>query len=1097
MYWRFACDLGTKSLGWCALMLDDKGAPIKVMAAGSRIFSDGDKGAGRDPKSGASTAVARRNARSMRRRRDRFRQRQKALLKHLAADGLFPSDPAARKGLEVLDPFLLRTKALDEQLPLHHLGRALFHLNQRRGFKSNRKTDRADDDESGKIATGVDRLRQAMLDAGARTFGEFLHQRRLQATDANDIPPIRTRLRPETGDGARGDGYDFYPDRALLEDEFDAIWEAQEQHDPASLTPEIHARLFEIVFHQRPLAKPRIGQCTLIIGDERLPKAHPLFQRRRLLEEVNALRIIRPGATAEPLTPEQRDSLVLKLKYKRKVSFSSLRKTLKLDREARFNKESENRPDLQGDEVAAELGAATRFGDRWAHLSWERQWEVIERLGAVESDRDAAEFRVWLAEAFQLSPEAVNAVLKARLPQGYGRFGLTATQKLIAALHAAVIPYSEAVAAADLGHHSDFRTGEVLSELPYYGVALERFITPGTANPEDPDEMRIGRLTNPTVHIGLNQLRKIVNSLIRQYGLPAEIAIELARDLKLTEEEKRRKDRENNDNRKAAEIRSTKLRETTQTDNGANRALLRLWEELNRENVLDRRCVYSGQIISLDMLFNGAVEVDHILPFRDTLDDSNGNKILCLREANRLKRKRTPHEAQHDFRGRFGEDADWERIAERVARLPCEKRWRFEPDAMQRFDKDGGFLARQLVDTQYLGRLARDYLSALYPEKGEGSSKVWVSPGRLTEMVRRKLGLNDLLPDHNFGGGADQPKNRKDHRHHAIDAAVIGIVDRSMLQAIARASGQEGAEGRERIIIPEPWQGFRDELRGVISRIVASHRPDHGSYSKVGQKPGQDATAGRLHNDTAYGLTNKKDAKGNDLVVHRVPLTSLKKRQDIEKVRDAVLCEALLEFMGQREGKEFERRILDFPRLGPLDYRGIRRLRIIEPLKVIPIRDATGKAYKGYKGDSNARFDVWELKDGKWVAEVVSTFDAHQPGWTSSIRTEHPVARKVLSLRQDDMIAIEPEGGERRLMRVVKFRQTGEITLAEPNEGGSLKKRDASPNDEDPFKYTTATAGSLKKIKARQVRVDPLGRVSDPGFPARTARRRTMPKSPG
>jgi hypothetical protein len=94
----------------------------------------------------------------------------------------------------------------------------------------------------------------------------------------------------------------------------------------------------------------------------------------------------------------------------------------------------------------------------------------------------------------------------------------------------------------------------------------------------------------------------------------------------------------------------------------------------------------------------------------------------------------------------------------RAAHLPRNKRWRFEPDAMAKFKDEEGFLARHLVDTQYLSRLAREYLGSLYPDRGEDSGHVWVSPGRLTEMVRRKLGLNDLLPDHNFGGGADQPR---------------------------------------------------------------------------------------------------------------------------------------------------------------------------------------------------------------------------------------------------------------------------------------------------------------------------------------------------
>jgi CRISPR-associated endonuclease Csn1 len=606
---------------------------------------------------------------------------------------------------------------------------------------------------------------------------------------------------------------------------------------------------------------------------------------------------------------------------------------------------------------------------------------------------------------------------------------------------------------------------------------------PGTSEPSDPEEMRVGRISNPTVHIGLNQLRKTINALIKSYGRPTEIAIELARELKLTQEEKDSRNKENTKNRKDAEERSKKLRETTQTDNGSNRALLKLWEELNLGNVLDRRCIYTGQQISIDMLFNGSVEVDHILPFKATLDDSNGNKILCMREANRAKRKRSPFEA-------FGNTSDWHEIAERASRLPRAKRWRFEPDAMQRFDKDGGFLARQLVDTQYLSRLAREYLSALYPEKGEESSKVWVSPGRLTEMVRRKLGLNDLLPDHNFGGGADQPKNRLDHRHHAIDAAVIAIVDRSMLQKIARASGLEGEEGRERIHVPAPWEGFRDDLRQTVGNIVVAHRADHGTYSKAGLKKGKDATAGRLHNDTAYGLTGEKDAKGNALVVHRIPLGSLSKAEDIRKVRDEDLKSSLLAFTEGREGKEFEKRLLEFPERGPLPYRNIRRLRVIEPLKVIPIHDATGRAYKGYKGDSNARFDVWELKDGKWISEVVSTFDAHRSDWVSDVRGNNPTAKKILSLKKDDAVMIERQSTN-SIVRVVKF-SDGSLVLSETQEAGSLKARDA--DKDDPFKYIYSSPKSLKEWKARQVHIDILGRVQDPGFPARKAVRKTRPK---
>lgn len=1091
MTWRLALDLGAGSIGWCALSLDAAGVPFAILDAGARLFGDG-RAPSRGDQQGTPLAVERRTARAMRRRRDRFRQRQRALLKHLEKDGLFPASAEDRRALEILDPFELRARALETPLTLHELGRALFHINQRRGFKSNRKTDRDVEDDTGKIAIGIDRLRARMDEEGARTFGEFLHMRRASATLPNAIPSVRSRLRPEEGENARGDGYDYYPGRDLLEEEFDAIWEAQEPHHPEALTPQLHDRLREIVFHQRPLREPKVGTCTLVPGETRLPKAHPLFQRRRLLEEVNALKVVRAGENPEPLTLEQRNILLLKLKDKAEVAFESLRKALKLDPDARFNKESEHRSKLKGDEVAALLGHKNRFGTRWQHLSTDAQWEVAAR---IDKEQDEAALRAWLESTWDLTPEQAKVTAAARLPQGHGRFGLTATTRLIAALEAEVITYDKAVVKAGLGHHSDFRTGEIYPDkngtpsLPYYGVALEQHMMPGTAEPSDPEEMRIGRLTNPTVHIGLNQLRRLVNALIRRYGRPEGIVIELARELKLTDEEKQRRSRENTRNRRDAEERSKKLIELKQPDTGANRARLKLWEELNRDNALDRRCVYSGTQISIEMLFSDKVEVDHILPFDATLDDSNANRILCLREANRFKGKRSPYRA-------WGETERWPQIAELVSRLPREKRWRFEPDAMAKFegesDSEDGckrFIARHLVDTQYLSRMARQYLSALYPETGEGSGRVWVATGRLTELVRRKLGLNSLLPDHNFGGGTDQAKNRLDHRHHAIDAAVIGILDRGMLQRIARVSGLEGEEGRERIIIPDPWPTFRDDLQAAVNAIVVSHRPDHGTASKAGLPKGRDKTAGRLHNETAYGITKEQDAKGNTLVVHRVPLGALKPAEleaddasGKRRVRDPELRAALRDFTRGREGKDFERRLAVFPELGPLVFRNIRRVRVIEPLSVIPIRDGEGTAYKGYKGDSNYRCDVWEMPDGKWVPEVISMFDAHQPGWTSSVKAGCPTARKVLRLHKDDTLAIE-EDGERRLMKVLQLWQNGQVTLVAPNEGGKLDARTKDPAD--PFRLTSPTAGGLKKLKARQVRVDEAGRVFDPGFPAR------------
>jgi CRISPR-associated endonuclease Csn1 len=1055
---RLGLDIGTNSIGWC-LTEDDK----RIVDIGVRIFSDG-----RDPQSGTSLAVDRRAARAARRRRDRYLGRRSAFLDALVKYGLMPANADEAKLLAERDPYELRARALHEALHPHEIGRALFHLNQRRGFKSNRKADRkSKDNDSGKIKQGELALDRAMAEAGADTLGQFLS---LQATK-------RVRMSSEN------QGYDFYPQRRHYEYEFGRIWAEQAKHHPSVLTEEAREALHRILFFQRPLKQPEVGVCTFITEERRLPKAHPLFQERRLYEEVNHLEITTPGERPRKLTLDERDALLLELRDKREVSFDRLAKRLKLDSGQSFNKASQTRTHLAGDEVRAVMGDKKRFGPAWAHLDRDRQWEILERI-IDEENPDI--LHAFLTGECGLSEEQAEAAAKAPLPEGFGRLGPTATQLILDEHKRDVITYSEAVArvaAKDprFRHHSDFRTGEVLDRLPYYGELLTRDIPPGTQHPDDPPEKRWGKITNPTVHIGLRQLEKLVNAIIAVHGRPDQIVVELARELKLSEKDKEAHNRRVRDDTAAAKRRSEKLVAEGFPDTGANRALLRVWEELNPGNPLDRRCPYCAEPIGMRMLFSGEADVDHILPYSRTLDDSLANKVVAHRHCNRAKGNRTPYEA-------WGHDPDrWDRIVAQVARLHRSKQWRFGPDAMQRFDKDGGFIARQLTDTQYLSRLARDYLSSLYPSKEDGG--VYVIPGRMTAMLRRLWGLNSLLPDHNYveNEHSSAPKNRLDHRHHAIDAAVVAVTTRSLMQEIARAAGRAEDKNLDRLFedLPQPWEGFREELGERLRAVTVSHKPDHGRKGRP--LPGRDVTAGKLHDDTAYGLTGRYGPDGKTPeVVKRVAFMSLEMKDitDPQRIRDATLRNELREAVEGLSGKEFEQALARFTREHPT-FKGIRRVRVLgerpgtPTLDVIPIRDRHGRPYKAYKGNANARYQVWQLPDGSWKSTTVSVFDAHQRDRKDN--RPHPAAKKVLDLRQNDLVAIDREGGASEIMRVVKFSGSGQVTLAAHNEGGALKARDSAPNDVDPFKYVAPTAGGLKKLKARQVRVDPLGRVFDPG----------------
>lgn len=240
----FAFDLGTNSIGWAVLGLDKKQEPCRIINAGVRIFSDGREPTGLRPPLAKNRRIARGNAR----RRDRYKRRRKAVLRVLTEYGLMPDSPTARRTLVAEtndrktgvpnDVYALRARALKEKLPLHHLGRALFHLNQRRGFKSNRKTDRRDND-LGKIASGIAELERKLA---GRTLGQYLFE--MRGTDPHNRGQVRVRPVTVRNDKQNEiEVYGFYPQRAMLEREFNAIWEAQAAFYPDVLTEERRAHL--------------------------------------------------------------------------------------------------------------------------------------------------------------------------------------------------------------------------------------------------------------------------------------------------------------------------------------------------------------------------------------------------------------------------------------------------------------------------------------------------------------------------------------------------------------------------------------------------------------------------------------------------------------------------------------------------------------------------------------------------------------------------------------------------------------------------------------------------------------------------------------
>ncbi len=822
MNYRLALDLGSTSLGWAMVRLNAQNEPSAVIKAGVRIFSDG-----RNPKDGSSLAVSRREARAMRRRRDRLLKRKNRMMATLVRHGFFPQDQAARKALEKTDPFALRAKGLDHTLLPEEFARALFHINQRRGFKSNRKTDKKAND-SGALKTAISQLRQAMQTTACRTVGEWLYARHQQGLSVR-ARYRETRITKDDGKTKLEKSYDLYIDRAMIEAEFDALWAKQSELNPVLFNDTARAELKDCLLHQRPLKPVKPGRCTLLPNEERAPLALPSQQRFRIYQEVNHLRLLREGLNEDPLTLTQRDLLVDTLETNNKCSFTQIQRLIGFSRQ--FNLQDEKRTELKGNSTSAMLSKKDFFGPTWFSWNERQQDAIVKQLVKQENEWRLVKR---LQKYCGVCEETAERIANAPLAEGYGSLSAKALEKILPALRAEVITYDKAVRAAGFDHHSHIShaaTGEILPELPYYGQYLQRHVGFGTGKPEDPAEKRYGKIANPTVHIGLNQVRTVVNALLKRYGHPSEVIVELARDLKQSQEQRKEEQKKQAENQRRNERMRADIAQLLNSSPERVRTIdlqkMILWEELSF-NVADRRCPYSGVQISAQMLFSEQVEIEHILPFSQTLDDSLNNKTVAMRQANRIKGNRTPAQAAADF-----ETQGWPMVEmlQRASLMPKSKRYRFAQDGVaQWLREDKGFLARALNDTRHLSRVAKEYLSLICPQNTR------VIPGRMTAILRGKFGLNDIL-------GVGGVKNRDDHRHHAVDACVIAVTDQSLLQRFAKASASAREKQLNKLVetMPLPWPNYRDHVQRAIDNIWVSHKPDHGHE-------------GAMHNDTAYGL---------------------------------------------------------------------------------------------------------------------------------------------------------------------------------------------------------------------------------------------------
>lgn len=958
--YRLGLDLGTNSIGWCMLRLNSDNEPTAVIKSGVRIFHDG-----RNEKTKEPLAVVRRNARSIRRNLDRKISRRNHLLNTLIKYSLLPSYENERKSLAVLNPYELRSRAVNEKIELFELGRSLMHLSKRRGFKSNRKVDK--EESSGKIKPAIERLKNKMQENNKKTAGEYLYFL-LQNGQS-----VRARLGKIDGK----EGYEIYLDRSIIEEEYNIIMNEQKKYHK-ELTDDIINEIFNIIFYQRQLKPQKVGKCSLVPEETKLRKAHVLAQSFILLQKVQDLRVFDNNMLEfRPLNNDEKEILKRELKVKKEISYENIRKLLKKYYEnGKYGMFSHETVDgkLQGNKTNVIMSSKNIIGESWYDLSPEVQYEIIEELF---SDKDNNELSRLYAEKYNLNESQINGLLNKavyKLDSGYIRYGKTAVEKLNSIMDKDNLDLHYAREKAGFGKENVPAASEFLE---YYGKVLPNSVIAQIENPKNDEEI-YGKIANPTVHAALNQLRKLVNELIKLYGKPEQIVIELARDLKNSRKAKDLIKKKIAENKKLNEEVDKIIQEYSETHhtqivkNKLNRDKVKLWLELSKD-VLERKCIYTGEQISIAKLFSGDVQIEHIIPYSKTLDDSMNNKTLSMKKANYYKGNKTPYEAFKDSKDGYNYDD----ILARAKLLNNNSKFkRFTKDAMDIYNKDGkDFIARQLADTQYLSKLALSYLQSLYAE--DKYSSLWTIPGQLTALIRNYLGLNTLISE-------DDSKNRSDHRHHAVDAFVVAITSRSLLQKISYAASlQEDLDNRNlssyrnKLLekMPEPFPNYRKSLQLSINNIKTSHKADR-------------SISGKLHEDTAYGIVEDND-KYN--VVTRWTLDKFKEKKHFEMIRDNELKEIAC------SDKELFNKIVD-----EKSIKGIRVLKSENP--VIKIKDKSGNEYKAFAGGNNICVEVYEHNTGDRDIEIISLFDASQHNFIPNWVKNYPNAKLIMRLFKGDII---------------------------------------------------------------------------------------------
>jgi len=953
--YKIGLDIGTTSVGFAILETDINNEPNRIIELGCRIFDCAEV-----PKTGASLATPRRLARGARRRNRRHKHRLERIKSLIIRYELLTKDDLERlySTVNLPDIYQVRYEALDKKIDNENFARLLIHLAQRRGFKSNRKVDSEDKEnkEAGKILKAVNDNRNRMVEHGYRTIGEMIY------------------LDDEFSEHKRNKSEDYSHtiDRSQMVEEIELIYKSQRNLSNVFASESFEQEYLKIYTSQRafeegpgeksPYAgnqiEKMIGHCTFEKEEARSVKGAYTYEYSVLLQKINGMTINNINGQKRKLNTQERmilDALsheIAELKYTR------IRKALSLEDDEYFVGLTYGRKEKKEVEDKSKFQFLKHYHlmkkafnkisqDKIISIPIEIRDEIAKILTLYKTDEKIIE-KIKEINNPIVDEFFIEAVLTLPAFKQVGNLSLKATNHILPYLKAGEL-YSDACTKAGY----DFRA--------HTGYSKRNLLPPLDNNSPE--------ITSPVVKRSISQTIKVINAIITKYGAPMSVNIELAREMSKNHDDRKAIEKEQKENFDKNDQIKKRLKEEFRIPFPTNLDVtkLKLWEEQ------DGVCLYSGQSIQIQNLFDpGYAEIDHIIPYSISFDDSFKNKVLVMAKENQEKKNRLPLQYLTGPK----RDAFIICVNDRI-RNHRKLENLLKEDLSEEEMKE--YKERSLNDTKYITKFMHNYINAclLFDDAFTGKKKVKAVNGIVTSYMRKRWQLSKVRANGDL--------------HHALDAVVVACITDGNIQKVTRFSKnhemryeREHDRNQFNEKFPPPWVGFTDEVE-----IRLSEKP--AEWLKKRQLPNyegldlsrikapfvsrykQKKTTGKAHEDT---VKSRKVIGGQQYGIKKVSLTSLKLDNNGEikdyyqPESDRFLYELLKTKLNDANGDA--KKAFTEPIFKPTPKGGkapeVKKVKIIEKMNVgVTVHNGNGLA----SNDAMVRVDVYHIdNDGYYLVPI-------------------------------------------------------------------------------------------------------------------------------